>query len=297
LYVDLRLRSDAVEQRILEAGRPLVAGYVTGWAALRWAGAAFFDGLAPDGRTAHPVVLAANGERLRAWQGVEVVRDRADPAEVQQRRGLRCARPEHALFDELRRRTLPDAVAAIDMATAAELTSNRRFASYLAGRAGARRLNDARRALALAREGSASPQETRFRLIWELAGRWDRPLLNRPIRDLSGRFIAKPDLFDPIRGVVGEYQGADHRGRRRHADDVRRADALRQAGLEYVEVVGSDLDDTGLVVARMRAAAARARPQLWRWVLGPEPESLDDVLDRRDALDALLDASSDRSGP
>lgn len=104
------------------------------------------------------------------------------------------------------------------------------------------------------------------------------------MHDLAGRFVARPDLLDPVRGVVGEYQGAHHRSRARHARDVRRADALRQLGLEYVEVVGADLDDTALVRARMYAAAGRARPERWTWTLGPEPESLDDLLGQRDAL-------------
>jgi len=287
-YVDVTRRPDCVEQRILEAGVALRDGYVTGWAALRWAGAAFFDGIAHDGRTTLPVVLAANGERLRGWGGVTVVRDRAAPGEIHQRRGLRIARPERALLDELRGLDLPDAVAAIDLTTAAELTSNRRFRAYLATRPGARGSKAGLGALDRAVEGADSPQEVRFRLTWEDAG-WGRPLVNRPIYDRNGRFVARPDLLDPVRGVVGEYQGAHHRNRARHARDVRRADDLRRLGLEYVEVVGEDLRDSALVLRRMREAADRARPERWTWVLGPEPISLDDVLDQRDALAALAD--------
>ena len=296
LYVDSRLRPDVVEQRILEAGVPLCAGYVTGWAALRWSGAAFFDGLAPDGRARLPVVLAANGDRLRSWPGVEVVRDCAVSGEIHLRRGLRCACPERALFDELRGGSWHEAVVAVDMAVAAELTSIRRMRRYLAGRGGARGLRDAEHALDLAAEGSASPQETRFRLIWELEAGWDRPLLNRPIHDLAGRFVAKPDLLDPVRGVAAEYQGAHHRSRSRHARDVRRADDLRRLGLEYVEVVGEDLRDPALVVARLEQAAARAGRSPRAWALGPAPMPLDAVLDHRDALAELIDRSSDRPG-
>lgn len=225
-YVDLRRRPDCVEQRILEAGAPLILGYVTGWAALRWAGAAFFDGLAPDGRTSLPVDLAANGERLRSRAGVTVVRDRAGD-EIHQRRGLHVACPERALLDQLRRMDLPDAVAAIDMATAAELTSNRRFRAYLATRPGARGLRGALAALDRAVEGADSPQEVRFRLIWEDAG-WSRPLVNRPVHDLAGRFVARPDLLDPVRGVVGEYQGASQPpGASWHAGGDARCDLAR----------------------------------------------------------------------
>jgi hypothetical protein len=289
LYVDLRRRPDCVEQRILEAGAALTRGYVTGWAALRWAGAAFFDGLATDGRTALPVQVSANRERLRSRAGVAVTREVARAGEIQRRRGLRVASPERALFDEVRRRTPIDAVVAIDMATSAELTSRRRFGAYLARRPGARGCRRAADALALAAEGSASPQETRFRLAWTTSTGWEVPLLNRPIFDLAGRFVAKPDLFDPLRGVAGEYQGFHHRSGARHRRDVGRAEALRAVGIEYVEVVGADLHDRSLVAGRLAAAYDRVDPARWRWALGPEPVPLDEVLDQRDALAALAD--------
>lgn len=214
-------------------------------------------------------------------------RDRA--TEIHLRRGLRVASPERALFDEVRRSGLADAVVAIDMATAAELTSNRRFGAYLAGRKGARGLRRAEEALALAVEGSRSPWETRFRLAWKVATGWPAPLVNRPILDLDGRFVAKPDLFDPARGIAGEYQGFHHRSGARHRHDVRRADALRRVGIEYVEVVGADLYDDALVADRLHSAASRADPARWRWQLGPEPEALDDVLDQQDAVAQLAD--------
>ncbi|QWF23759.1 hypothetical protein KM427_08740 [Nocardioides sp. LMS-CY] len=76
--------------------------------------------------------------------------------------------------------------------------------------------------------------------------------------DLRGRFLAIPDLFDPVRGVVGEHAGADHRDIDRHARDIEREADLRNAGLEYVETVGRDLRDERRVVHRMEQAAARA---------------------------------------
>lgn len=149
----------------------------------------------------------------------------------------------------------------------------------------------AREPLLLADERSASPQESRFRFVWQVTAGWPRPLVNRDILDLDGRFIGRPDLFDPDRSIVGEFAGAVHRDRARHRNDVRREDLFRRAGLEYVEVVGADLHDTRLVLDRMHAAAARAGSQPQRWQLGLPPAPLDDILDDREFMIALHEGS------
>lgn len=165
------------------------------------------------------------------------------------------------------------------MTLAAGITSLRRLRGALPRRWDA--------ALDLADEHSASPQETRFRLVWQLDAGWARPLVNHDVLDEHGRFLGRPDLLDPDRGIVGEYAGAVHRDRARHRRDVRREDLFRRAGLEYVEVVGDDLHDPVLVVERMGAAAARAGRLPRRWRLGPAPAPLDDALDHRDAMNRL----------
>ena len=90
-----------VEQRILEAAVRLPAGgMVTGWAALRIAGAAYFDGLDADGRTALPVpLLLPHTSRIRA-PGVQVERTRGALPDPVQRHGVPCAPSEVALLHE-----------------------------------------------------------------------------------------------------------------------------------------------------------------------------------------------------
>ena len=68
-YVPADADSNVVEQRILEAAARLPAhSAVSAWAALRWRGATFFDGLGDGGRTRLPVPLlwAAISRRIRA---------------------------------------------------------------------------------------------------------------------------------------------------------------------------------------------------------------------------------------
>jgi hypothetical protein len=272
-----------VEQRILEQSMRIRSrGVVTGWAALRLHGAGFFDGLARDGVTALPVPIAANGERMGPHPEVLRVRDTVPPDEVVVRHEIRCASVHHALFDEMRRlRWEREAAVAADMVFAAELTSLSRFRRYVATRRWFRDVRRVGAALEMSDEHSRSPQESRFRMIWEYDAQWGRPLCNRPVYDLAGRLIGIPDLLDPVRAVVGEYDGADHRDREQHRADVRRADLFRRAGLEPVPVVGADLREPALVVERLKAAAARAGRVPRGWTLGEPGPSLDDLLDRR----------------
>lgn len=286
LVVPAGVEDGVVEQRILEAfARGGTSTVVTGWAALRLHGGGFFDGLDRDGQTRLPVPIAANGDRLRTRQGLHVVEDRIPPDELTVVHGIRCAGVERALFDEMRRiGEVREMAVAIGAACAAQLTSVRRTRRYVATRRWYRDVRMVREAVELAVEGCRSPQEDRFRLVWELEARWPRPLCNRAVLDLDGRLVAVPDLLDPVRGVVGEYAGAEHRDIDRHESDIAREADLRAVGLEYVEVVARDLRQPRRVVTRMNQAAARARALTRRWVLGPAPSpTLDELLDRRDA--------------
>ncbi|WP_143099638.1 hypothetical protein [Nocardioides psychrotolerans] len=284
LYVPAGVGDDLVEQRILEQSMRMGSrAVVTGWAALRLLGGGFFDGFAPDGTTSLPVPIAANGKRVRAHEQIRLVRDTVPPDEVVVVQGIRCAGVHRALYDEMRRRGLGrEGTVAADMVFAAELTSLRRMQTYTLSRRWFRDIRGVAACLTMCDEGSLSPQETRFRLIWEHDARWGRPLCNRAVIDLDGCFLGIPDLLDPHRGVVGEYAGAHHRDRDRHRSDVRREDLFRRAGLEYVETVGADLRDERLVVERMHAAESRAGlvPKLWR--LGPAGASLDERLGARE---------------
>lgn len=287
LFVPASVDGTVVEQRIVEAAS-LITGraVVTAWAALRLHGAGFSDGLDRDGRTPLPVPVAANGERFGRHDGLLRTRDTMPDDEVVELHGLRTACVHRALFDEMRRlRDRREAAVAASMACAARLTSLRRMRRYCADRRWYRDVRHVLAALDLAVEDALSPQEARFTMIWEHDAGWGRPLLNRSLLDLDGRFVARPDLLDVERGVVGEYAGADHRDIDRHQGDIAREAAIRSLGLEYVEVVARDVRRPDVVVSRMREALARVVPGPRRWAVGPEPSpGPDELLDRRDRL-------------
>jgi hypothetical protein len=287
--------SDVIpEQRVLEQSVRLPPhGAVTGWAACRMRGAAYFDGLAPDGATIKPVPLAV-GEHtsIRRDHRISVSRERLDPREVSIVQGVPCTKIRRALFDEMRdARDEREAVVAMDMVAAAELVSISQMRTYVDSRAGWKGVPQVRRALDLADENSMSPNETRMRLIWLLDAELPAPLCNQPVFDLGGRLIGIADLLDPVAGVVGEYDGAAHRGARRHRRDVMREDLFRRAGLEYFKIVGLDLGDIDLVVDRMRATRARAKfapPGERGWTLAA-PEGWYSSPEEAMTLDARLE--------
>ena len=285
LHVPTGTDRDLVEQRIIEQGVRLRHGVITGWAALRLHRAGYLDGLARDGVTRLPVQVAANGDRLRSCEGLDVRRVMVEEDDVVIRYGVRCATPERALFDAMRwAETLDDRVVIADMTFAAELTSLRRVRAYV------RRLRHVHdrmlvlEALSWCDEGADSPQEVRLRLIWRRRFSWTSPLTNRTVLDPRG----------PQAGTSrpGQRRAGDGGGVRRRRPPLaspashrrtpsRRLPASRSGDRD---VRGEDLDAEDLVAERLRATYERVRDAERRWRLAPPGPSLDDRLDHRDFL-------------
>jgi len=290
-------RPECVEQRIVEqAGRLTQDGGVTAWAALRWCGAAFFDGLADGGRVELPVPLVLDGtSRLRRHDASSFTKTQFAPAEQRIVRGLCVASIQRALFDEVvRRGSLWPAVQAIDMVLAARLISLDLFGEYVLHRPAWTGVPLARKALLLASEHSRSPRETWLRLVWLLVADLPGPWCNCGVFDLDGNLLGIPDLFDPVAGLVAEYNGAHHREERRHRADLTRETRFRDHGLEYAAIVqGDSASSTALRLVQARARAKFLPPESCAWTLerppwSPGPESLDDCLRRTGRVNDLL---------
>jgi hypothetical protein len=250
------------EQRILEAAAVLPEyGGVTGWAALRWMGATWFSGLAPDGLTELPVTLATAGDDIRPQAGIRVSAERLGPTELTSVDGLRVTVAVRSVCFEMRyARSVRAAVVAADMAMQTDLVSPSELWAFIAGQAGWTGIPQCREAMPLCSENSWSPRETsHLRLVWVLDAGLPTPLCNIPIFDLTGRHIGTPDLLDEEAGVAGEYDGSLHLQGAQRARDVRREEAFRAVGLEYFTVLAADALDRDGVVRRMHATRARAR--------------------------------------
>lgn len=277
LYVPAAVDAARVEQRIVEAAARLpVGGLVSGWAALRMHRVNLCDGR--DRALAElpvPVVLPPTANLrpllLERHRGAVPAEERTCCF------GVPCTTPSRALFDAMVwAPDLREAVVVADMAFAARAVERRSFAAWVAARAGRKGSARADEALCLTVERSKSPVESRMRLNWVLDAGLPRPLCNWPVADVTGQRIGRPDLLCEELGVVGEFDGADHSGARRRSDDTAKDQGYRDAGLESFRIVGREIDDVALVVARMQAAVRRAaqadRPA--RWMIRRDPGPL-----------------------
>ena len=254
----------------------------------------FFDGTTEGGRQRLPVPLVLGRvANLRPHPASSISREQFAPSERVVIDGLPVATVQRAVFDEMRRTgSLLHAVKTLEMAAAARLISVRLMGMYVVHRPAWTGVPLVRKALEVAIDTSLSPRETWMRLVWLACG-YPPPVCNQAVYDRDGRLLGCPDLFDPVAGLVGEYDGADHKDRERHRRDVAREERFRNHGLEYFEVVAGDSEH----VAAQRMADARSRskflpPESCAWTLAPPPwvripESLDDYFTRLGMVDEL----------
>lgn len=256
------------EQRAVDAWSGLVLdGWVTGWAALRWWGGYWFDGVAPDGVTELPVPLVTSIDQTPP-PGSRIVRDGLSPTDRVLHEGLPVTTPVRSLLHEvIRARSLRDAVVAIDLAAYNDLVSLPEFALCVARHRGWRGIRTARAALRLASENSLSPRETQLRLGLHASGIVELEV-NAPVFSAAGKHLGTPDLLDADAGVVIEYDGAVHLEASRRRRDRDREEAFRRVGLEYVTVLAGD-GDRGAVrrVLEARQRAQWTRPEERCWTL------------------------------
>ncbi|RYC04473.1 hypothetical protein [Nocardioides zhouii] len=259
-----------VGQRIVEAVSRLPAhGAVTGWAALGWLGARWFEGIGPR-MEPRPVTLALGSRHtLRPDHHIEVSQELVPAGAIRRVRGIRVTSPLWSVAFEMRKaRSDEEAVVAFEMAAYDDLVSVAELAEYVDSalwiRQGVARV---RELLANLEENSWSPREPVMRRTWQESG-FGRPLANCPVFDLAGRFVGTPDLLDVQAGVYGMYDGGLHlAGAVRHVDVAKEA-AYRALGLEGATMMAGDLADRDPFRARLGEAYARAgrRPpesRLW----------------------------------
>lgn len=277
------------QQRVVEVARRVPSnGAVTGWAACLLAGAAWFDGLARDARTPLPVPVAV-GPRgsVRPGAGITVSYERIPEWEVWERYGVRVARPERAVFDEMRRWPQREALVVLESAVAAAITSPQRMAAYVATHPSARRCHRVLWALRRVRGRVRSPLEVRVRTVAEEDAGYGRLLVNRVVLGPDGRRIGEVDQLDVESCTVIEVDGADHREAEQQSWDITKEELLRQVGLEVTRVTGRQARDPVGLARRLAAARGRSRFEPWeqrRWRLAPQGPDAESLLQRQEAL-------------
>jgi hypothetical protein len=293
LYVPADVDPSTTGQRIVEAVAG-TGGAVTGWAALWWLDATWFNGLAGDGKTPLPVPIALPDQRqARPRPGVRLSEDWLFEGDIVVADGVPITIPERSVTYEVRRaRFLPRAVRIIDMAAFDDLVDIDGLGSYadrLLARGGVRLL---KAALPRAHENAWSPPEVDMRLEWEGTGRAAVLLCNQPIFDLGGRHLFTPDLFDPVHGVAGEYNGVVHDGVAPRRRDLDREELYRRHAIEVVTMMSTDTPDISRFIGRLGEGYRRVADNGDRsWTVTPPDWWVDtSTVARRRALSPDLQA-------
>lgn len=250
-----------------------------GWAAAYNRGIHYLDGNIGFSRPLPVLLLSVDGHQLRKRDGVRPFRTRVSPHDIEQVNGLATAVLDLAARQQMcLSRTLVDAVVVADMVTSVRTGEPTIPMTDLAKRVLAtkkvRGIVQARAALELATDRSASPEESRTRMVWVLDAWLPPPLVNAPLFDLDGRLLGIGDLVDPEAGHVHEVDGAQHRELDQHTADNAREELFEGHGLVVSRSTSQDRADPARLAARMRATNKRglARDRTRdRWTLTPPP--------------------------
>jgi hypothetical protein len=154
-----------------------------------------------------------------------------DPEDVDTWHGVGVTTPVRTCFGLMRRTTLTEGVVWADLFLHAGLICGGSLGRYADERPHWSHVRMVRQAAALARAGSASPMETRLRMVIVLGGLPEPDLLNDPVYDRLGNLIAIPDMqFLRPRRFGLEYDGEQHAEPEHHRADLARENSLLVVG-------------------------------------------------------------------
>lgn len=151
--------------------------------------------------------------------------------------GIRVASAEWTIVELAEHLALLDLVAVIDSAVHLGHTTVDRIRSTM--RKGRRGVRVLRRALDLVDGRSESWWETMLRLLHVLSGFRVEP--QQRVHNAAGVEVARVDLRILGSRRVPEYDGADHRERLQHQQDLRREKALSRADLERYGYIATEI--------------------------------------------------------
>ncbi|UYM04397.1 hypothetical protein [Solicola gregarius] len=259
--------------RVADAIGLMTGGCVlTGWAS-RWVQGQAYCGGVRYGDDLPVVILCGPGTDLRTRPGIRPSDRRYLPGEVVDLESFAVTTMARATYDDMLDAPNPtEALVAVEMATSTVIdqacTSLDNVRAVFDAHVKTRGRAQARWALAHASTRSASPWETRTRMIATHAVGVENWLINTPIFDLHERLLGIPDLLDPDTGLVIESDGADHRKIEMHNADNVRGEGLRDHALEVVRIGSAQhsREERARTEERIRNGRDRPnpnRPRLW----------------------------------
>lgn len=131
----------------------------------------------------------------------------------------------------------------------APLSTLARLSDSVLTSGGVRGIAAARRALDLVREGTASPPETKLRLLIVEAG-LPEPVVGYTVHH-DGYWVGTPDLAYVSERIALEYQGEGHRDERTFLEDIDRLERFHDAGWLVIQVTKVHLRDARRLAARI----------------------------------------------
>jgi very-short-patch-repair endonuclease len=173
------------------------------------------------------IVPVASGVRTRA--GLNVRRCSLQPRDATRVRGLRVTTLTRTLSDLCRQRSALESLVALDMALRIGLLDRTDLSRHHS-----RKL----RSLAALAAPAESPMETRLRWLMVESG-LPMPEVQVDLKDDSGRFVGRADLYYPSARLAIEFDGGNHR--ERLVEDDRRQNLLMNAGYRLLRFTGADL--------------------------------------------------------
>lgn len=194
-FVPMTVDAGQVDQRIVEAAVHLGAyGAVTGWAALHWCGARWFDGRQAGSDL--PVALATGDAGIRHATGLQVSEEFIAPADIVVVDGLRVTSPVRSALFEMRYASGPlGALTVLEMACFSDLVSVEEAALHASILGTWTGIPRARGVLPMADENVWSPTEVAMRWVWMRVAELPRPLCNVPVFDREGRHLMTPTCW------------------------------------------------------------------------------------------------------
>lgn len=267
--------------RVLDAESLLPpCGCLGGWSAMYIQGVKGIDGLDRSGRPLDVLLHACDRHRIANRYGIEPTRTVLLDGEWHELEGHRVTTIARAAYDEMcRAPSLTEAIVVLELAVCrvncGAHTTIAAVRSLIGRHKKTRGIRMARAAIDLASERSASPLETRTRVVVtpELPG--TDFVVNRPVFDLDGRLLGIPDLLDRRSGLVIESDGGQHGSLDGRSADHRRDDDFEGHGLTVARVTSKHHRDRVALITRLRADHRRARDRHvtrpTRWTLA-EPD-------------------------
>ena len=188
---------------------------------------------------------------VRSRCGVRLRRSSLSDTDLTIQRGFRVTTPLRTACDLGSCADIVEATVALDMALHAGIIDMSALNRYVDGSAGTKGIKRLRRAVGLAEPRSESPMETRLRLEL-IRARLPRPEAQVELYANSGRFLGRVDLYYSDVRLVIEFDGQTHKDRL--VPDLRRQNALVNAGYQILRFTAADLRTPGTVAFQVRQA-------------------------------------------